>query len=173
MNHIHESARMPTRPKQLELRWLLIHFRMNLKFWITPLSIESSTHTTEIHQTICQILNATLKNLYHRRSYSYIMFRCKYSLLEPSLIMASHHKKEKRKHRQEGDSKEIWRKDHAHHLTQFMLTLPVGQDTKTQCTFWASNTLSMPAGSFVWWSAFVSVNLAGKHETQTCIPHVG
>lgn len=95
MNHIHESARMPIRSKQLELHWLLIHFGMNLKFWLPPLSIESFKHTTEIHQIICKILNANSKTLCHSRSYSYIMFRHKYSFLKPSPIMASYHKKEK------------------------------------------------------------------------------
>lgn len=77
-NHTHESASMPTRSKQIELHWLLIHFGMNLKFWLTPLSMESSTHTTETHQIICQILNDTSTTLCHSRWYNYIMFRCKY-----------------------------------------------------------------------------------------------
>lgn len=87
--------------------------------------------------------------------------------------MASYHKQEKssENNEEEGDSKEIWRKDHTHHLTWFTVTSPVGLwlETKTLGIFWAYNTLMMPVGSFVGWSAFPSANLFGKHKKQRCI----
>lgn len=41
-----------------------------------------------------------------------------------------------------------------------------------QCTFWASNMLSMPAGSFLWWTFSIS-KLRWKHKIEKCIPHFG